>query len=224
MIKLVAFDWNGTLLSDTFASVKADNIALKKLGIKRTITLNEFQKCFHIPISQYWTALGMKRSFFEKHANQIEIIFHDFYEPIADKCRTRTGSKVTLSWLSKNSVQSIIYSNHIKSKIMGQLVRLKLNSFITTILAREQRDNSLLHSRGKEQKLCDYVKKNKLKPQEVVSIGDTEEEIEIGKANGFYTVGITGGYNTAARLKKHRPDFLIHNMKELIPIIKKLNK
>lgn len=77
---------------------------------------------------------------------------------------------------------------------------------------------------GKQQKLEDYVKKHKFKPQEIISVGDTEEEIEIGKALGYHTVAITGGFNSTKRLKKQRPDFLIHNMKDLAGIIKKLNK
>ena len=69
-----------------------------------------------------------------------------------------------------------------------------------------------------------YIKQNKFKPNEVISVGDTEEEIEIGKKYGYHTVAITGGFNSTGRLKKHKPDFLIHNMKDLIGIIKKLNK
>jgi phosphoglycolate phosphatase-like HAD superfamily hydrolase len=92
-------------------------------------------------------------------------------------------------------------------------------------LARKnQSDQSHVFGRTKEQKLFGFVKQNKLKPREVVSVGDTEEEIQIGKQYGYHTVAITGGYNTTARLKKQKPDFLIHNMLELKKIVKQLNK
>jgi phosphoglycolate phosphatase-like HAD superfamily hydrolase len=224
MIKLVAFDWNGTLLSDTYAAVKADNLALKKLKVKRTVKLKEFQKHFQIPIIDYWKGLKMDSGFYKKDMFTLEHVFHDFYEPLADKSRTRSGTKETLSWLNKNNINAVIYSNHIKPKISRQLERLNIAEYITDIMAREQRDSSLLHGRGKGEKLAAYVKSKKLKPHEVISIGDTEEEIEIGKKLGYIAIGITGGYNSTARLKKHSPDYLIHNMKELTGIIKKLNK
>jgi len=55
------------------------------------------------------------------------------------------------------------------------------------------------------------------------AVGDTDEEIEIGKKYGFHTIGITGGHQTNQRLTKHHPDFLIHNMLELKKIVQKLN-
>src|SRR5262249_30752686 len=107
--------------------------------------------------------------------------------------------------------------------IESQLKRLNIKTHMDIVLANPDIGKTF-HFKGKGEKLNNYVKKNKLKAGEVVSVGDTEEEIEIGKKYGYHTVAITGGYNTTARLKKHHPDFLIHNMKELIGIVKKLNK
>jgi len=43
MIKLVSFDWNGTILADTYAVLESDNEVLKALG-KKPITLKKLQK------------------------------------------------------------------------------------------------------------------------------------------------------------------------------------
>jgi phosphoglycolate phosphatase-like HAD superfamily hydrolase len=79
-------------------------------------------------------------------------------------------------------------------------------------------------ARGKGPKLFEWTKKQKLKSKEVMVVGDTDEEIEIGKHYGFWTVALTGGYNSTPRLRVFKPDFLIHNLMELEGIIKKLNK
>ena len=222
MIKLVAFDWNGTLLSDTWAALKSDNIALKEMGFK-PISRKTFTQAFDIPIKNYWNNIGMGKDFFETHMVKIEKLFQKNYEKFADKTRSRAGSKEVLKWLKQNNITAMIYSNHTTTNIIRQLNRLGIAEYIDTVLARPDHDVSHLHARGKAEKLYAFVKKNKFKPKEVVSVGDTEEEIEIGKHQGFHTVAITGGYNNTARLKKHRPDFLIHNMLELKKIIKKLN-
>lgn len=223
MIKLIAFDWNGTLLSDTNLIVKADNIVLKKLN-KKPITVTKFRQSFKVPILKYWPKVGISESDLKKNRKIINDLFHNSYEPLADKSRTRTGSRVILDWLKNNNIESTIYSNHTTPNIHRQLKRLKLDHLITEVLAREIGDDSHYHKNSKEEKLLNYIKKHKFKPHEVVSVGDTEEEIDVGKKFGYHTVAITGGYNTNSRLKKAKPDFLIHNMLELKKIIQKLNR
>lgn len=222
MIKLIAFDWNGTLLSDTATCVRAENSALKAVGVK-PISILKFQQTFDIPITKYWENLGFTPSFVKKHLQTIEDVFHLKYESIVNRARTRSGVKPVLKFLKNQNIQAIIYSNHNIPNIHRQLVRLNIIKNIDKILANPLGEHKQVFIRHKEQKLFNYIKQQKIKPHEVISVGDTEEEIEIGKTYGYHTVAITGGYNTTPRLKKQHPDFLIHNMLELKKIVKKLN-
>ncbi len=222
-IKLIAFDWNGTLLADTIAHGEISSKTLEAFGYG-PITLKQFRDTFHVPIYKFYEANGCPKENFEKFAVKQWDFFYKLYEKRVAKVRSRNGVRPALEWLDKNNINAIIYSNHVVTDIERQLKRLGLKKLITKTLARTPADiHSHLHDRTKEQKLHAFVKIEHYKPKEVISIGDTEEELEIGKKLGFYTVGITGGFNTTARLKKHHPDFLIHNMKDLIGIIKKLN-
>jgi phosphoglycolate phosphatase-like HAD superfamily hydrolase len=222
MIKLVAFDWNGTLFADAQTILNADNIVFKKLGMK-PVSIKKFRESFHMPVVNYWKNLGYNDRFINKNKIIIEELFAVIYEPLANKTRSRAGAREVLKFLNSQKIEAIIYSNHTTPNIENQLRRLKLDKLIAKVLARDIGDYSHVHKRGKQQKLEDYVKQRKFKPREIISIGDTEEEIEIGKELGYHTVAITGGYNTTARLKKHHPDFLIHNMLELKKIAAKLN-
>lgn len=222
MIKLIAFDWNGTLLSDANIVVKVEKVILKNFGMQ-PISLKRFQETFKVPIIKYWTAIGFSSQNFLKNSTKIDKLFQDNYEPLADKARTRSGSREVLLWLKQNNIESSVYSNHTTPNIHRQLKRLKLDSLITEVLARHLGDITHMHKNSKEEKLFNYVKKHKFKPREVVSVGDTEEEIDVGKKFGYHTVAITGGYNSQSRLKKSKPDFLIHNMLELKKIVQKLN-
>ncbi len=223
MIKLVAFDWNGTLLDDTQATLKSNNYAFKAWGLK-TITLEQYQNTFHIPLIDYWKKLGYKQEVIDSNFLRVEQQYHLHYEKLEGQCPARKGTKVTLQWLEKNNIKSAIYSNHTKLHINKSLERLGIKKFINPVIARNINDKSLHYKRGKGPKLHEYVKTKHFKNSEVISIGDTEEEIEIAKEFGYHSVAITGGWNSERRLKKHRPDFLISNLKQLIPIIKKLNQ
>ncbi len=218
MIKLIAFDWNGTLLADTQMNLRCSNINFKNFNLK-PLNILEFRKTFDIPVSKFWKKYGGKKQNLDKQAKK----FHILYEANVGKTRTRAGSKRILQLLQNYNIKRMIYSNHVAPDIVKQLIRLNIFKYFDEILARPAGEHSQIHQRSKGKKLFDYVKRNRLKPKEVLTIGDTEEEIEIGKIAGYYTVAITGGYNTESRLKKQKPDFLIHNMKDLIPIVKKLN-
>jgi phosphoglycolate phosphatase-like HAD superfamily hydrolase len=220
MIKLVAFDWNGTILADTQMNLECSNINFEQYGLK-PISLLKFRQTFHIPVSEFWLANGGKLKDLKIQSEN----FHKLYLKKVGGTRTRAGSKEVLTWLKKQNIERIIYSNHTIDDILNQTSRLKITGTFSKILARDLKTDGHSHVRvrTKEIKLQNYVKIRDYKPQEVLSIGDTEEEIEIGKKYGYHTVAITGGYNTTARLKKHHPDFLIHNMLELKNIVKKLN-
>ena len=86
MIKLVSFDWNGTILADTYAVLEADNEVLKTLG-KEPITLKKLQNAFDVPIVSYFKNLGYPENEFIKNSNQISHIFHTYYENQVTKCR-----------------------------------------------------------------------------------------------------------------------------------------
>ena len=222
MIKLVAFDWNGTILADAKLAADADNYVLEHYGFK-PIDLRTMQEQFEIPISKYWSNLGLDGKFFKEHAKEIDSLFLKYYEPKENLCRTRSGSGEVLSWLNKKKIKSVIYSNHITPHIDKQLIRFKIRNYIGDILARKLGEFNHMHEKSKDQKLKSYVHELKLHPKEVITIGDTDEEVEIGKRFGYYTVALTDGHQSIVKLRAAKPDFLIHNLNELKNIITKIN-
>jgi phosphoglycolate phosphatase-like HAD superfamily hydrolase len=221
MIKLVAFDWNGTILADTAACLYADNEVLKVFG-HPPITLKRLQETFDIPISKFWENLGLKRSDFI-HFSKDHGLFMGPYLQKVKTARTRSGVTPILKWLSNNNIPAIIFSNHILGDLNKHLRRLKIENYFKIVLARNTSDNSHYHERNKEQKLLKYIKKHKIHHKEVVCVGDTCEEIDIAKQHGMISVAITGGNSSPARLRACKPDFLIHNLVKLENIIRDLN-
>lgn len=225
MIKLVAFDWNGTIFADTQTGLDSSNKILKTFG-KRPISVERFRQTFKIPVFSFYYSNGMDKEFLIKNAKRLSKMFIDDYEPRANHCRSRSGVRQALYWLHVQNIDRIIFSNHTRQSINSNLARLKLLSYFKDIIAHNMHENTHhknMSKNYKEDTLLKYLKQKKLKSKEILVVGDTEEEIDIGKKYGFYTLAISGGYNTASRLKKRHPDFLIHNMVELKKIIQKLN-
>lgn len=221
MIKLVVFDWNGTVFADTFAILYGVNEVFKILNLK-PVTLKDFQNHFDVPVTKTYLGLGAPEELLRKRAKDIVNTFHSSYESRATKVRTRAYAKELLEWLFKDNIKSIIFSNHIDEPIRKQLKRLKIEKYFSEVLANTAL-NSSFNGRSKHEKLKNYLALNKLSSNEVLVVGDTVEEIEIGKDIGAIVVALTGGNCSTLRLKRHKPDYLIHNLREVIGIIKGKN-
>src|SRR3990167_8155487 len=222
MIKLVAFDWNGTLIADTQTVVGCTNEQLKVFGNK-TIDIKIYRQTFEIPVNKFFENIGLDLKNIEKNYRKSSDIFHHFYEKKVKRCRTRSGTKNILKWLKTQKIKSVIVSNHATERITQQTKRLKIAEYFDTILANDNTHDSYT-IKGKEKRLIDYLRKKKIVANEVLVVGDTIEEIIIGKDMGAKTVAITNGHSTTSRLKAAKPDYLINNLSEVIKIVKKLNK
>lgn len=221
MIKLVAFDWNGTIFADTYAILDSVNEVLKFLQLK-PVSLKTFQQHFDVPVTKTYLDLGIPEEASKSKALEIAKVFHSNYEIRAATVRTRAFVRQLLRWLSENKISAIIFSNHINEPIKKQLKRLKIEKYFSAVLANDALD-AALKERSKQEKLRNYLKENNFSVSEVLVIGDTIEEIEIGKELGLWTVAITHGNCSTLRLKAAKPNFLINNLKEIVDIIKKLN-
>lgn len=222
MIKLIAFDWNGTIFADSHAIHKSDNEVAKFLRI-RPISFKDFQRYFDVPVKKFYMALGVYEEELDKKTKQIAEVFHTDYEIRVSKVRSRSGAKSVLEYLSKNNIRSIIFSNHVSKPIKTHLKRLKLKKYFSEVLANSHIESALL-GRSKKERLKYYLDTKKISSDEALIVGDTIEEIEIGKGLGITTVAITGGNCSTIRLKVAKPDYLISSLKQLTDIIKKINQ
>lgn len=221
MIKLVAFDWNGTLIADTKAIFEGDNHVIKFLGI-REASYKEFLEFFDVPVYKYYLKLGGDEKEMLAKSKQIEKIFHEFYEKRIKHIRTRTGARKLLEYLNSKNIPSIIISNHVTPEILKQTERLKLTQYFTEILANPEIDIAF-RKRSKKEKLVDFQNRNKIKTEETLIVGDAVEEIQIAKEIGAKVAALTFGNYTTKRLRAVKPDYLINNLEEVIGIVKKLN-
>lgn len=216
MIKLVVFDWNGTLFADTRIVLRAGNMTeLKLLGVE-PISLEKYQETYEMPLYRFYENLGISREVFNEKASQMSQLFHPVYEPLAARARTRTGTRQTLQHLKEQGVSMVILSNHAMEGIHLQLVRLKLEHFFDAVLAND--DVETMHHTSKQHRIEHYLDAHQIEPSETLIIGDTTEEVRIGKSLGLRTVSITGGNNSKRRLVAAQPDTIIHKISDLIKV------
>lgn len=221
MIKLVAFDWNGTLFADTQTVVDAGNHFITAMGGK-PITLATYRQKFIVPVADFYESVGLDRKTVLKNSQKNAEIFHKYYELKAWKLRTRANTHNLLEWLYNNKIKCIIISNHVIHRIEEQVERLKIDKFIATIIANVRLDDAL-KEKNKKEKLKNFVRSQKISSKEVLIVGDSTEEIEIAKELKSISVAITHGHCATSRLKAAKPDYLVNNLREIVDIVNKFN-
>jgi len=218
MIKLAVWDWNGTLLADTQLCIDAGNQVINTFGGKGP-SREEYREQFSFPVIDFYARYGANRE--AMLAGNFSQVFHNYYKQGSSKCRTRKGARRVLSWLRQQSIDSIILSNHIQPEILVQLQRLDFEQYFQNILAHQD-ISSTSKGNNKVQRIHTYLGEHSYGPSEIVVIGDSPEDVGIGKEIGAKTIGITEGYFSISRLRASQPDYIIGSLDQVVEIVKNL--
>lgn len=219
MKKLVVFDWNGTLLSDTIPSWKAANICLEFYG-RPPISLQQYRKTFHFPVIHFYRLNGCDVDDVLARKTEANIVFQSDYERRAANARTRRGARETLQWLKNNNVACTILSNYLTVKIAAHLERLGIAGYFDHVCANGDDGTGILQSTSKQERLAAFMAERGFRPEDTVIIGDSDEEPAIGRQLGVTSIGITDGYITRSRLIKAAPDHIIESLRDIPGILK----
>ncbi len=212
--KLIVFDWNGTILSDTRPSVEAGNVCLEFYGAK-AISLRKYRETFNFPILHFYKLNGLSVDHVLAKKDEANIVFQEAYEHLAKSARTRKGARSALDWIADQGMGCIILSNYRTEKIREHTKRLKLDRYFDDVQAFGCGGGSIVESTHKSERLTKYMAQHNYKPQDVVIVGDSAEEPEIARHLGITSIGITDGYITRARLRDASPDHIIHRLNEI---------
>ena len=77
---------------------------------------------------------------------------------------------------------------------------------------------------SKHRILLRFMKKNNLKHEEVIYVGDETRDIEASKKINIKVIAVSWGFNSGEVLAKYEPDFLIHKPSELIEVMGSLQQ
>jgi len=216
--KHLVFDWNCTLLDDIGALHECTNRLLE--GVDHPpVSLEFFRSHYDIPFRQLYNNLGLAPEQVQKliHANNTQ--FHDLYESLARQTALRDGAVWVLQQAKAHNIAAYILSNHLVDPIREQLQRLGIEAFFTEILAYADRAAQQQRSLTKGEQLQQFMRDKEIRDFDAIIVGDSVEEIEIAREQGLISVAITGGCVSEERLIAAQPDYVIHSLHELKPIM-----
>lgn len=216
--KNIVFDWNSTLFDDVGALLAAHNIVLGHFGYA-PIDLPTYQDYYEVPFEKLLLNHGLPENEVERIIEASKEIFHDHYEPRASAVGLREGSDAILRHAEQNGVRIYILSNHLVEPIRAQLRRLEIEQLFLEVLAYPSREMQF-KDMTKGERLRRFMAQNGMDAAQTIIVGDSVEEIHIAKDLGLISVAITGGCASEERLRAEKPDYLIHSLHELKPILR----
>jgi len=211
----IIFDFDGTLIDSRPGVIKAFKKTIKKLTSKK-ITEQEIVQLIGHPLSQIISILlntddeviiNRGRDLFKEHYSKKGLSQNIVYP----------GIREMLESFKSQSRQLFVVSNKIELFMNRILEQRNLKKYFTLVLGTEGTDM--------QSKKSDQVKNllihHKLKKQETVMVGDTDEDIIAAKRNFIYSVGVTWGYGLESNLIKAKTDKICHSSLELEQFILK---
>ncbi|MFA6279490.1 MAG: HAD family hydrolase [Bdellovibrionales bacterium] len=213
----VIFDWNGTLLADTWLGLESMNKSLALAGAPPA-TLSRYRNEYFMPLRPMYMRLGCDAKKLEENLQQIFDAFGEHYEKHVHKTNLRRGAKGLLKTLKEEGRRAAILSNHTVEIISSQTQRLDIHHYFDAVLANGADEiKDIMHKADKGKRLKRYVDHHDIRKALVV--GDSAEEVEIAHAYGFLGVGLAGGFSCEEKILAAKPDFMIRSLTELPPIV-----
>jgi phosphoglycolate phosphatase len=213
MIKLVIFDLDGTLVDSSVDLTNALNHAiepydLEKLTVQKTMTLVGEGITRLIEKMLGPQRAGIMKSVLER--------FLDYYSAhLVDFTRPYPGVRETLSELRQ--YRKCVISNKREALSRSVLSELGLLSFFPVVLGSD----SAQETKPSPVPLLKVMEIMSCRPEETVMVGDSNFDIEAGKAAGVHTIAVSYGFRDAGLLLD--ADFIIDKCQDLISVLEGLN-
>jgi HAD superfamily hydrolase (TIGR01549 family) len=202
-ITTLLFDWDGTVVDSAELGLTAYEKAFAELGVPFD---HETYRAVYSPnwLSVY-EGMGLPK---EKWPRADELWTHHYGELSAELIE---GAGETLAQLRQKGFRMGVVSSGNDCRVNREIEELGLAGFFEVVICHEQISNRKPHPEGLET----AIRLLGCAPAEVGYVGDTPEDVEMGKSAGVLTVGVRSAYPTSWKLESAQPDILIESLTEL---------
>lgn len=213
-IKSVIFDLDGTLVDAYEAIIKSVNFTLSEMGYPEASRLR-------ICRAVGWGDKRLLGVFVEEKDIESALVIYRKHHRTSLKSSAKLlpYANEILRYLTKNGFKIAIASNRPTEFTDIILRRLALKKYFDYVLCADR----LARGKPHPEILLKIIKKLKVRPSEVVYVGDMAIDVEAAHAAGIKPIAISGGSSTLAQIKKARPFKIIKSLAFLKKILQPIS-
>jgi phosphoglycolate phosphatase len=190
----VIWDWNGTLLDDLEMTI--DIVAdVTEANIGRRLGREEYLETFRFPIREYYQELGF--DFAKVSFEELSHAFVARFEERVKGCELFAGTRELLDELRSRRVRCSILTAAQEDNVKALLGHFGIDGFFENVYGLGNPYARSKIDRGRQ--LLELIDEPRA---ELVLVGDTDHDFEVGHALGIDVVLLTEGHQSRTRLER----------------------
>jgi phosphoglycolate phosphatase len=189
----IIWDWNGTLIDDSWLAIEVMNDMLFRRSLK-PIDLNIYRDLFDFPVKDYYKKIG-----FDFYKESFEIVgaeFIELYDLRHFELNLRLDALKCLSRFSSENKTQYVLSARNQKQLAEEMEYYEILSHFKTFAGLP--DN---HARGKIGIGQQLIENENILTEQTVIIGDTTHDFEVASSLGIDCILIEDGHHSSRRLK-----------------------
>ncbi len=188
----IIWDWNGTLLDDVTLCVDIIGTMLTEHGLP-LVTMDQYKRQFRFPVVDYYRELGFdfQRTPFESLSEQ----FMRLYRERVGACDLFAGRPEMLAALRENGLRHVALSAAKETYLHAMLAHYGIDHHFDHAFGIADD-----HAHGKIKRGQELMATLRVPASEMLLIGDTDHDLEVGMALGVDVVLVGDGHQCPAYL------------------------
>lgn len=202
-ITALLFDWDGTLVDSAQLGLVAYEKSFADLGVPFD------REAYCAVYSPNWLSvyegLGLPR----EHWQRADELWTQHYAE--QRAELISGAGDTVAELEQKGYRLGVVSSGNDRRVNREIKELGLADFFEVVICHEQINNRKPHPEGIEIALHRLG----VAPIQSAYVGDSPEDIEMGKRANVMTVGVRSSYPTSWKLLSEEPDIYLESFADL---------
>jgi phosphoglycolate phosphatase len=189
----IIWDWNGTLLDDSWLAVKVMDNMLTKRNLPG-LTLEKYREVFDFPVQDYYTRLGF--DFKNESFELLGLEFIEHYNSLATECQLRPFAIDTLEKFKQAGLKQYVLSARMHQSLQEEMEHHKITQYFENFMGLSD-----IYASGKIELGKSLIKTHDLNPKKALLIGDTFHDYEAALVLGTDCILLEGGHHSKERLR-----------------------
>lgn len=189
----IIWDFNGTLLDDTLASLNAVNIMLLRRRLP-LLSLAEYRDMFGFPVKNFYAKAG-----FQLEAEDWDKLADEYYAAFFanPSIKVREDAAKVLQFFKLEGVAQSLLSAAEHEMLLRMVKTAGIEAFFTHVFGSDNR-----YGLSKLEQARNLLVKLNRPPDSVLLIGDTLHDAEVAGELGFQCMLISDGHQSEERLRE----------------------
>lgn len=192
-VRHIVWDWNGTLLDDTWLCIEVVNEMLAARGLP-TLSVARYQEVFDFPVIHYYRKIGF--DFAVESFEKLGTEFIEGYERRKGECGLHPDARAVLDRLHRAGITQSVLSNYPHHTLEEILNKHDVRGFFDDVVGA---DDHYAHGKAAHGKR--WLARSGRLGHEGLMVGDTTHDFDVAREVGLHAALVTIGSLSRARLE-----------------------